>query len=135
MKKIEPFPIADVQGYDTAYLSGFVVEHYQVVLVEAAARSQEQMAEQLRQMASAQVPGDTQRNLQIHPRFAERTFKHVLVPVWVLSFNYRTKLYQVLVNGFSGQIGGDYPLSPWKILLLTVVVLIAVIIVIALTQE
>ena len=41
LKKIEPFPTTEVQGYDTAYLSGFVVEHYQVVLVDAAARSQE----------------------------------------------------------------------------------------------
>lgn len=135
LKKIEPFATAEVQGYDTAFLSGFVVEHYQVVLVDAAARSQDQMTAQLRGMASAEVPGDTQRNLQIHPQFSERTFRHILVPVWVLSFTYRTKIYQVLVNGYSGKIAGDYPLSPWKILLLTVVVLIVAIIVIALSQE
>jgi hypothetical protein len=135
LKKIEPFPIPEVQGYDTAYLSGFVVEHYQIVLVDAAARSQEQMTEQLRQMASAQVPGDTQRNLQIHPQFSGRTFKHVLVPVWVLSFNYRTKIYQVLVNGYSGAIAGDYPVSAWKIFFLVVVIVIVAIIVIALSQE
>jgi len=135
LKKIEPFTIAEVQGYDTAYLSGFVVEHYQIVLVDAAARSQDQMIGELRQMASAEVPGDTQRNLEIHPRFSERTFKHVLVPVWILSFNYRTKLYQVLVNGYSGQIAGDYPLSPWKIFFLAVVILIVAIVVIAFVQE
>jgi hypothetical protein len=135
LKKIEPFPIAEVHGYDTAYLSGFVVEHYQIVLVEAAARSQQQMTGQLRQMASAQVPGDTQRNLRIRPQFSGRTFKHVLVPVWVLSFNYRAKVYQVLVNGYSGAIAGDYPLSPWKIFFLVVLILIVAIIVIFLSQE
>jgi hypothetical protein len=135
LKKIEPFPIAEVQGYDTAYLSGFVVEHYQIVLVDAAARSQEQMTGQLRQMASSQVPGDTQRNLRIQPEFSGRTFKHVLVPVWVLSFNYRTKLYQVLVNGYSGAIAGDHPLSPWKVFFLVVVILIVAIVVIVLAQE
>ena len=135
LKKIEPFPAAEIKGYDTAYLSGFVVEHYQVVLVDAAARSQEQMVAQLRQMASAQVPGDTQRNLEIHPQFSGRTFKHVLVPAWVLSFTYRAKLYQVLVNGFSGQIAGDYPLSPWKIFFAVVVMLIVVIVFTVLSQE
>jgi hypothetical protein len=135
LKKIEPFAITEVQGYDTAYLSGFVVEHYQIVLVDAAARSQEQMTAQLRQMASARVPGDTQRNLQIHPEFSGRTFKHVLVPVWVLSFNYRATLYQVLVNGYSGQIAGDYPLSWWKVFFLSVVILIVVLIVVAVSQE
>ena len=135
LKKIEPFPTADVQGYDTAYLSGFVVEHYQVVLVDAAARSQEQMTQQLRRMASAQVPGDTQRNLQIHPQFSGRTFRHILVPVWVLSFNYRAKIYQVLVNGYTGAIAGDHPYSPWKIFCLIVVIRIVGVIVLSILQE
>jgi hypothetical protein len=135
LKKIEPFATAEVQGYDTAFLSGFVVEHYQVVLVDAAARSQEQMTEQLRQMASAEVPGDTQRNLRIHPVFSAQTFKHVLVPVWVLSFTYRAKIYQVLVNGYSGQIAGDYPLSWWKVFLLIVVIVIVGLIVISIVGQ
>ncbi|HEY0874302.1 MAG TPA: hypothetical protein VGD94_12585 [Vicinamibacterales bacterium] len=135
LRKIEPFPTQEVQGYDTAFLSGFVVEHYQVVLVDAAARSQEQMTGQLRLMASAQVPGDTQRNLQIDPRFSGRTFKHVLVPVWVLSFTYRAKLYQVLVNGYSGTIAGDYPYSPWKVFFLIVVIVIGAVILFSIAGE
>jgi hypothetical protein len=135
LEKIEPFATSELVPYDTAYLAGFVVEHYQVVLLDAAARSQDQMTGHLRQMASAQVPGDTQRNLQIHPRFADRTFKHVLVPVWVLSFNYRSKIYQVLVNGYSGTIAGDYPLSAWKIFFLVVVIVIVALFVMFVSQE
>jgi hypothetical protein len=135
LAKIEPFPTTDLVDYDTAYLSGFVVEHYQVVLLAAAEQSQGAMTERLRQMASEQVPGDTQRNLAIHPTYSNQTFKHILVPVWVLAFTYRSKIYQVLVNGYSGKIAGDYPLSPWKIFLLIVVVLIVVVIAIALSQE
>jgi hypothetical protein len=134
VKKIEPFPTSEAAGYDTAYLSGFVVEHYQIVLFDAAEHAQQSMTAQLRQMASGQVPGDTQRNLQIHPDFSGRTFKHILVPVWILSFTYRQKIYQVLVNGYSGKIAGDYPLSWWKVFFLTVVVLIAVIIVLSLQE-
>lgn len=135
LKKIEPFATGELVPYDTAFLSGFVVEHYQLVLVDAAARSHDAMVGKLRQMASAQVPGDTQRNLQIHPQFSGRTFKHILVPVWVLSFNYRAKVYQVLVNGYSGRIAGDYPLSPWKVFFLVVVIVIVALIVIVFSQE
>jgi hypothetical protein len=135
LKKIEPFATAEVQGYDSAFLSGFVVEHYQVVLVDAATRSQEQMTEQLRQMASAEVPGDTQRNLRIHPVFSGQTFKHILVPVWVLSFTYRAKIHQVLVNGYSGKIAGDYPLSWWKVFFLIVVIVIVGLILISIAGQ
>jgi len=134
LKKIEPFPTSAPEGYDTAYLSGFVVEHYQIVLFYAAERAQGSIVEQLRGMASRQVPGDTQRNLQIHPEFSGRTFKHILVPAWVLSFTYRTKIYQVLVNGYSGSIAGDYPLSWWKVFFLTIAVIIAVIVIISLNE-
>lgn len=134
LKQIEPFATAELAAYDTAFLSGFVVEHYQTVLLEAAAKAEESMTAQLRQIAAAQVPGDTQRNLEIHPSFSARTFKHVLVPVWVLSFTYGAKIYQVLVNGYSGTIAGDYPKSAWKIFFATVVVLIVAFILIALSQ-
>ena len=52
--------------------SGFVVEHYQIVLADAAQRCQAAMTEQLRQMCAAQVPGDTHRNLHIRPTFPAR---------------------------------------------------------------
>lgn len=134
LRKVEPFATAELVGYDTAYLSGFVVEHYQVVLLEAAEQSQAGMHRKLIDLCAAQIPGDTHRNLEIHPTYSGQTFKHVLVPVWLLSYTYGTKIYQVVVNGYSGQMAGDYPRSPWKILLLIIVVLIVAMIVIMAEQ-
>jgi len=135
LRQVEPFATSELVGYDTAYLSGFVVEHYQVVLIEAAERSQQSMHEKLMALCGGEVPGDTYRNLQIHPNYSERTFKHVLVPIWLLSYTYGSKIYQVIVNGYSGQIAGDYPKSFWKIFLLVVVVLIVVMIVLIANQQ
>jgi len=135
LRKVEPFATSELVGYDTAYLSGFVVEHYQVVLLDAAEQSQTRMYRKLQELCAAQVPGDTQRNLEIHPTYSGRTFKHVLVPIWLLSYTYGTKIYQVVVNGYSGLMAGDYPKSPWKILLLIVVVLIVAMIVILADQQ
>ena len=76
--------------YDTAFLSGHVVEHYQVVLVDAAQRVERADARRTASScARQQVPGDTYRNLQIHPPFSGRTFKHVLVPIWLLVLHLR----------------------------------------------
>ena len=36
LEQVEPFPTAELVPYDTAFLSGFVVEHYQIVLLDAA---------------------------------------------------------------------------------------------------
>ena len=131
LKQIEPFPTAELVPYDTAFLSGFVVEHYQVVLLEAAEHSRTAMTRKLYDMAAAQVPGDTHRNLQIHPQFAGQTFKHVLVPVWLLTYDYATRIYQVVVNGYTGRMAGRYPKSPWKVALLVIVIIIVTLVMIS----
>ena len=124
LKQVEPFPTAEVVKYDTAFLSGHVVEHYQVVLFDAAQKSIEQMQERLTALCAQQIPGDTYRNLQIAPEYSGRTFKHVLVPVWLLSYNYGAKDYQVIVNGYTGTIAGRRPYSAWKIALAVLAALI-----------
>jgi hypothetical protein len=75
-------------------------------------------------MCARQVPGDTYRNLRISPAYDGRTFKHVLVPVWVLAYTYSGKPYQVIVNGITGAIAGRYPLSVWKIVGLVALALV-----------
>ena len=65
LQQVEPFPTPEVVPYDTAFLSGHVVEHYQVVLFDAAQRSQRSDARGARSSsARSQMPGDTHRNLQ-----------------------------------------------------------------------
>ena len=128
LRQVEPFPTKELVPYDTAFLSGHVVEHYQVVLFEAANASQQQMHAKLEQLCAAEVPGDTYRNLVIHPVYSNQTFKHILVPVWLLTYDYGAKKYQVVANGYTGAIAGQRPYSAWKIFFLVVAILIVVLV-------
>ncbi len=92
LRQVEPFPTGEIVPYDTAFLSGHVVEHYQVALTEAAGDSEAQMRATLEQLCAQQVPGDTHRNLVIHPVFSGRTFKHVLVPIWLLVYMFGSQV-------------------------------------------
>lgn len=132
LSKLEPFPTTtDLVPYDPGYLSGWVVEQYQIDLVQSAQASRGRMDDLLRQSCSREVPGDTQRNLRIAPHYSEQTFKHVLLPVWLLTYTYGTKNYQVAVNGVTGRITGEYPLSWVKITIAVVIALIVVFLFIA----
>jgi hypothetical protein len=82
------------------------------------------MRDKLEQMCAAQVPGDTYRNLEIHPTFSAQTFKHVLVPLWLLTYTYGAKVFHVLVNGATGRMAGEYPKSFWKVFFLVVAIII-----------
>ena len=61
--------------------------------------------------------------------------KHILVPVWLLSYLYGTRMFQVVVNGYSGQMAGQYPKSPWKMAFLVLLAIIAFFIFIMLSQN
>ncbi len=115
LRRVEPFPTNDLVPYDTAYLSGFMVEHYQVVLFDAAKRARESMDGKLHSMCASAIPGDTYRGLQVQSDYQGETFKHILVPVWLMGYDYHGKTYQLLVNGYTGRMAGRYPKSPWKI--------------------
>ena len=39
-----------------------------------------------------------------------------LVPVWLVTYRYGRKSYQVAVNGYTGVVAGERPYSVWKIL-------------------
>jgi hypothetical protein len=92
-----------------------VVERYQIDLVAAANKAREQMEQEMYRLCSAEVPGDTQRNLEVDDDYSGQTFKHVLVPIWLLTYNYGARNFQVVVNGYTGTIAGQYPKSWVKI--------------------
>ncbi len=127
LDKVGPFPTSELIPYSPSYVTGWIVEHYQIDLLEAAQTARTRMVSDIRSMCSREVPGDTQRNLQVDTQFSDQTFKHILAPVWLMTYTYRAKGYQVLVNGSSGKISGDYPKSWIKI---TLAVLGAIIILI-----
>lgn len=135
LRQIEPFATKELVSYDTAFLSGFIVEHYQIVLLDAAQASQNAMVSKLRELCAREIPGDTYRNLEIHPTFSAQTFKHILVPIWLLSYLYGARTFQVVVNGYDGRMAGQYPKSPWKIALLVLLAIIAFMIVVMLNQN
>ena len=125
--ELEPFPTTtDLVPYDPGYVSGWVVEQYQIDLIQAAEDSRTRMNAALEQICSEQVPGETQRNLEIHPAYSAQTFKHILLPVWLLSYTFGTKNYQVAVNGHTGKITGEYPISWIKVTLVAIFVLIII---------
>ena len=82
------------------------------------------MLNQLRRLCAQQVPGDTQRNLVVEETFHDQTFKHILAPVWLMTYVYSAKSYQVIVNGVTGSIAGSRPYSWIKVTLLVLALLV-----------
>jgi hypothetical protein len=135
LRAIEPFPTGELVPYDPGYLAGWVVERYQIDLVNAASLSRQQMDEKTRRLCGQQVPGDTYRNLSVQSTYSGQHFKHILVPVWLLTYTYGVSAYQVVINGVTGSIAGGRPWSWIKIALLVLLAIVIFVLYVYLDQS
>jgi hypothetical protein len=134
LRAIEPFPTTDrgakaLRAYDPAYVSGWTVERYQIDLIAAAKTSRERMMGETEALCGNQVPGDTYRNLRVNADFSRQTFKHILAPVWLMTYTYNAKDFQVIINAVTGKLNGEYPKSWVKITLAVIVFIIIALII------
>jgi DNA-directed RNA polymerase subunit RPC12/RpoP len=126
IERIYPFDTKALVAYDPGFLSGWGAEAYTTDLKEGWAIGQEIIHGEVRLACSRQVPGDTQRNLQVDTAFSDMTYKHVLFPVWIASYRYKDKIYHFLINGQTGEVQGEAPISWIKVALVVIFVLIVI---------
>ena len=124
----QPWKLSNVKPYDTAFLSGFQAQRYQVELKDGFTVGQQIMERAVQDEIRRDIGGDEQQIQDSHTRYAALTFKHLLLPVWVGAYRFEGRVFQVLVNAQTGEVTGDRPYSKGKVLLLilgVVLVLIA----------
>lgn len=126
LKRIEPFPTTtdQLRLYSADFVRGWTVERYQIDLREAQAINYGDMENKVRMLAAQQIGNPLQRNLQVVAQYSGRTFKHVLMPVWLVSYRYHGKAFQLAANGWTGAMAGERPYSWVKIALAVLVGLI-----------
>ncbi len=124
IERIYPFDTEALVPYKAGFLSGWGAEAYTVDLRQAWETGQEIIHGLVRQACAREVPGDTHRNLQVDTAFSDMTYKHVLFPVWIASYRYKDKVYHFLINGQTGEVQGEVPISWIKVTLVVVVALI-----------
>ncbi|MGI9452563.1 MAG: hypothetical protein ACR2QH_18260, partial [Geminicoccaceae bacterium] len=101
--------------YQEEYVNGFRSETYQVDLATDFREANEAMVPVIRRDVIRDIGGDQQRIHDIQTRYADVSFKHVLLPVWIAAYRYRGKPYQFVVNGQTGEVQGERPYSMIKI--------------------
>lgn len=109
------FDLKGLVNYRPEYLSGFVAEKYSIALKPGWERGKERIREGLTRSITRKIGGDEVRFLKFRTSYDRMTYKHILLPLWVSAYHYKGKLYQFIVNGQSGEVHGDAPVSPYKV--------------------
>lgn len=133
LKKVEPFQTNRSIAYQKNYLTGYIAERYSIGLEDGWKIAQNGIHNQLHNEIEQQIMlrhGAHQvRALRFSTTHSNITFKYVMLPLWVSSFRYKDKVYQFLVNGQTGKVGGQSPISAIKVTfaVLAILAIVAVI--------
>jgi len=127
-EELEPWDLEALAPYAAEYLSGFLAERYRVGLGEGWQRAGERMDDLIRRDVRRDIGGDHQRITSLRTDHEDVTFKHVLLPLWICSYQYGERVYRFLVNARTGEVQGQ---RPWSGVKITLAALAAILVAIA----
>ncbi len=119
--KLAPWDLDALVPYDERFLSGFRSEVYEVGLDQGFEIARGIMSSAIRRDVLRDIGGDQQRIHSVQTKHYDTTFKHVLLPAWTASFEYRRKRYRLAVNARSGRVVGERPWH-WPTIVLAVTI-------------
>ena len=110
------WPFRRCVPYAPAYVAGHECERYAVDLRAGWAEARAEIAGDIRSECARRVPGDTHRDLRVSTTWRDLRWKLCLLPLWIVAYRYGGKPYHLVVNGVTGKVDGEAPLSWSKIL-------------------
>lgn len=116
MDAIEPFDYSQMEPFSMAYLPGFLADKYDVDAAACADRAEERCRNSAIAAMEETVTGYStctvqQANVQIE----QKDVHYALLPVWLLSTKWQDQNYLFAMNGQTGRLIGDLPISKGKL--------------------
>ena len=112
MESIEPFDMSKAVDFQTAYLSGYLADKYDVSQEQSVNRAHERMKKSAEEVIADTVRGYTtvvpeNSNVSMSGGKAQ----YALYPVWILNTTWKDTRYIFAMNGQTGKMTGDLPID------------------------
>lgn len=135
MDALEPFDLKKKKPFDMSYLSGFLAEKYTYLPKDLYDRMTERIVPGVTHQAAAGKSYQRVYGMKCHTDFSSDQQTYMLLPVWMLVSKYQGKEYLFAMNGQTGKIVGELPISggqtaKWFCIIFLIAFLIAVIVLI-----
>ena len=112
MDSIEPYDYSALTRFSTAYLPGFLADKYDVEQEDCSRRADVRCEESaLEAMASTVTGYESVTPLGHDVRLHRGKVKYALLPVWMLSTKWNGQTFLFAMNGQTGKLIGDLPVS------------------------
>lgn len=124
--KLEPWPTESAKPYSAEYAAGHLRRTYDHDVEECLPEATTQMEAAISQTVRRDIGGDQQDVRSMDISWLKMTYKHLLLPIWLLTVIYEQKPFQVYINGVTGEVHGARPFSKVKIITAVVIALVVI---------
>lgn len=112
MDSIEPYDYSELVPFSTAYLPGFLADKYDVSVDDSRKRADLRCENSLHAALRDTVQGyDSCVRVSDSSRLRRGKVHYALMPVWMLNTKWHGKDYLFAMNGQTGKMVGDLPMS------------------------
>lgn len=108
---VSGFNMNFMKKYDPDLLAGFVAERYSIDGPAAWLTAKDRIRGNIKMGIKNQERADRVGDIKFEPGYSNVRAKYCLAPVWVRSFKYNDQVFQVLINGQTGDVSGRTPKS------------------------
>ena len=131
IEALEPWPTQSAKPFSAEYIAGHLCRTYDHDVEECFSPAKQRMEDGIRETVRRDIGGDKQRISSMSVHWDHLSYKHLLLPIWLLTVIYEQKPFQVFINGVTGEVHGQRPWSKVKIAVAVVLALIVVGVVLA----
>ena len=114
VQEIAPFDLSHAVLPDQIDLENVIVEEFRVTRRDARVNASALVEKYEAVEAQHSIPGSV-RNLSTNVRIQNMKSIPLLLPIWIMVYQYRKQPYRVLVNGQTGEVFGTAPFSYAKL--------------------
>lgn len=116
MDSLEPYNYSELVGFEKAYLSGFLADRFDDDPDSSLPRASERMKNSAEEVFinSVDKSFDTVTRKNSNLKITDSSVRYVMLPVYLLNVSYKGKNYRFAVNGQTGKVVGELPISKIK---------------------
>jgi hypothetical protein len=115
LERLNPFNLNDLVTYSPDFLAGWQAQTYDITLPAAWEKGKANMRDKAKDACYADIPTSHVRNFSMSADFSNETWRYILLPVYLASYAFQDKVYQLMANGQTGAIAGQKPVAWWKV--------------------
>ena len=110
MESLEPYDHSQAVAFNTAYLSGYLADKYDVTKDECKTRANDRIKQSAVDRLRETVHGySSVTNTDCSVQFKKSAVHYALYPVWILNTTWKNERYVFAMNGQTGKFVGNLP--------------------------